>query len=409
LAALVTAAAAAPRVWLIGLSLAIAAAGLVAAVGAADTAAVAAAVEAGGAGVSCAALSAVAAGVIVPSAAPAAAKGTQGADSTRPSPPRPPLGQRTSVAPPLAGAVTSPAPAPASMAPAAEAAAVARVPLTVIRKAYHVLAVLLLAPPILVDPGFAALALAAALAAFALAEAFRAPRLPPLGPALHGFFVSFTDARDSGELILTHTYLLLGCALPLWLTAALAPVPTAPPAPLLVSAPPLGPAADASAQFLMAAWRALGLFPSGTAAPAVPALWPGAAPVPLEPWWAPELPAAGAVTALAGLLVLGVGDSAASVVGTVLGGPRWPGSRKTFAGTAGAATATAAAVAAAVGGLARSGPPGGAGAGAAVVWGLSVATALVEAVTEHVDNLFLPLLFVAGAAVTLPGAVGLAV
>ena len=34
---------------------------------------------------------------------------------------------------------------------------------------------------------------------------------------LHSYLSSLTDHRDSGHLILTHVYLLAGCALPLWL------------------------------------------------------------------------------------------------------------------------------------------------------------------------------------------------
>jgi hypothetical protein len=33
----------------------------------------------------------------------------------------------------------------------------------------------------------------------------------------HSYLSPFTDKRDSGPLILTHVYLLTGCALPLWL------------------------------------------------------------------------------------------------------------------------------------------------------------------------------------------------
>ena len=413
-------------------------------------------------------------------------------------------------------------------------------PLTILRKGSHLLAVMLLAPPILLDPGFASLALAAALALFLLAEAVRAPRLRPLGPLLQSFYSAFTDSRDSGELTLTHVFLLLGCAVPVWVVTALAPLPTAPARALAVATPLEGPAAPAAAAVVAAAWRALGIsapttrplrcssvvfndinkininrnsnsksdksrnddsnsafsssrsridFTAGEA-PAVPPLLSTVvlnafsraqslqshlnndnfdvchviytpyrpvqeqpdpstisldshvnknnnenkddshshsqsqqseppshsssdpavvspfAPSVMEPWWAPELPAAATVTALAGLITLGVGDSAASIAGTLLRGPRWPGGgRKTLAGTLAAAAATGAAVAAVLGGLARGGDSVGAGAVAV----LAAGAALLEAATAHVDNLFLPLWFVAAAAVMLPGAVGQAV
>jgi hypothetical protein len=33
----------------------------------------------------------------------------------------------------------------------------------------------------------------------------------------HSYLSPFVDQRDSGPLILTHVYLLVGCALPVWL------------------------------------------------------------------------------------------------------------------------------------------------------------------------------------------------
>jgi hypothetical protein len=39
---------------------------------------------------------------------------------------------------------------------------------------------------------------------------------------VHSFYSHFLDDRDLGGLVVTHIYLLLGCAMPLW-AAALAP------------------------------------------------------------------------------------------------------------------------------------------------------------------------------------------
>lgn len=47
--------------------------------------------------------------------------------------------------------------------------------------------------------------------------------LPPPGPRVHAFMASFTDGRDSGLLLITHFTLLLGMAVPVWLSNALHP------------------------------------------------------------------------------------------------------------------------------------------------------------------------------------------
>jgi hypothetical protein len=43
----------------------------------------------------------------------------------------------------------------------------------------------------------------------------------PIGSFLYKFFQSFSDQRDNGPIILTHLYLLLGCAIPLWVVSIL--------------------------------------------------------------------------------------------------------------------------------------------------------------------------------------------
>eukprot|EP00741_Cyanophora_paradoxa_P015569 tig00020902_g15029.t1 len=94
-----------------------------------------------------------------------------------------------------------------------------RVPRVLERKAFHALALALFLPGLALDAAFLSLAMAAALSAFSLAEAARLALAPPIGPALAAFCESFRDARDVGPLILTHAYLLLGCAVPVWLEA----------------------------------------------------------------------------------------------------------------------------------------------------------------------------------------------
>ena len=39
----------------------------------------------------------------------------------------------------------------------------------------------------------------------------------PLGEALEYYYSFLVDERDSGPVVLTHLYLLIGCTAPLWL------------------------------------------------------------------------------------------------------------------------------------------------------------------------------------------------
>ena len=106
----------------------------------------------------------------------------------------------------------------AAVAPVSPVSAslLSRIPNILIRKYYHFLASLLFLPAILIEPGFTALAIAVAMSLFVLVEYIRIARLPPVGASIHSFMTSYLDLRDSGFVILTHAYLLLGCALPLW-------------------------------------------------------------------------------------------------------------------------------------------------------------------------------------------------
>lgn len=82
-------------------------------------------------------------------------------------------------------------------------------------------------------------------------------------------FDGFRDEKDSGPLTLTHLYLLIGCALPVWLS--------------------LG---SSGSNILFAA--------------------------------------------CSGVISIGLGDSAASICGSYLGKHKWPGSKKSYEGTAAA-------------------------------------------------------------------------
>lgn len=96
-----------------------------------------------------------------------------------------------------------------------------------VRKGFHVLAVLMFVPALMFQPGFLRLSFALALGVFVIVETVRIWRIPPFGEQVHGFLKAFTDSRDSGVLIISHFSLLLGCAIPVWLSSALNPKPLA--------------------------------------------------------------------------------------------------------------------------------------------------------------------------------------
>lgn len=91
------------------------------------------------------------------------------------------------------------------------------------RKVFHGMMVVMFLPSILIDPAFAALALGLALAIFLLLDLFRASQLPPLSKPLTYFLAPYVDGRDHrGPVIVSHIFLLIGCAIPLWLSLAAA-------------------------------------------------------------------------------------------------------------------------------------------------------------------------------------------
>ena len=68
------------------------------------------------------------------------------------------------------------------------------------------------------QPFFLQLAFGVALAVFIALEYCRLGNIYPIGKGLHAFLSGFTDYRDSGPFIMSHIYLLVGCALPVWFT-----------------------------------------------------------------------------------------------------------------------------------------------------------------------------------------------
>ncbi|KAG9133053.1 hypothetical protein Leryth_025110 [Lithospermum erythrorhizon] len=88
-----------------------------------------------------------------------------------------------------------------------------------LRKYYHLLAVLMFIPALLLQPELLNLALGAALAVFLVLEFLRIWRIWPLGQHVHHFMNAFKDHRDSDLLVISHFSLLLGCALPIWFSS----------------------------------------------------------------------------------------------------------------------------------------------------------------------------------------------
>ena len=89
------------------------------------------------------------------------------------------------------------------------------------RKVFHGMMVVMFLPTIFIDPAFVALAFTVALALFLLLDLFRASQLPPIAKPLTYFLAPYVDGRDHrGPVVVSHIFLLIGCAIPLWLSLA---------------------------------------------------------------------------------------------------------------------------------------------------------------------------------------------
>jgi dolichol kinase len=84
--------------------------------------------------------------------------------------------------------------------------------------------VAMLLPTIFIDPCFVSLALTLVLAIFLLLDLIRASQLPPLSKPIARFLTPYVDGRDlRGPVVVSHIFLLIGCAIPLWLSLAATP------------------------------------------------------------------------------------------------------------------------------------------------------------------------------------------
>lgn len=92
------------------------------------------------------------------------------------------------------------------------------------RKVFHFMMVAMFLPTVYVDPCYVALALALMLAIFLVLDLLRASQLPPLSRPLARFLTPYVDGRDlRGPVVISHIFLLVGCAVPLWLSMASLP------------------------------------------------------------------------------------------------------------------------------------------------------------------------------------------
>lgn len=138
------------------------------------------------------------------------------------------------------------------------------------RKVFHGMMVAMLLPTIFIDPCFVSLALSLVLAVFLLLDLIRASQLPPLSGPIATFLTPYVDGRDlRGPVVVSHIFLLIGCAIPLWLSLA--------------------------------------------------AVERGGA----EPWVGWEIMSRD-VSQVAGVVCVGMGDAAASLVGRRFGRRKWP-------------------------------------------------------------------------------------
>lgn len=197
---------------------------------------------------------------------------------------------------------------------------------TSIRKIFHILIVLVFVPGLIYQCTFLFVASGVALATFILLELVRIMKVKPFAEILQQAVKSFADEKDAGLVAMTPIYLLVGCSLPIWLH----------PCPCDLT--------DTAGFDLL----------------------------PL----------------MAGVISVGLGDTAASVIGSKFGRIHWPNSIKTIEGTIAAFVVQALILPLLIYlGLVQS---------SALIIAKYTATiainSLVETFTDQVDNLVLPLL-----------------
>lgn len=92
------------------------------------------------------------------------------------------------------------------------------------RKVFHGMVVAMFLIPGVLDPQLTHLCLSLALASFLILDVVRAGQLPPASGSIARFLQPFVDGRDlKGPVVVSHVFLLLGCGAGWWLTLAAAP------------------------------------------------------------------------------------------------------------------------------------------------------------------------------------------
>lgn len=88
---------------------------------------------------------------------------------------------------------------------------------TRIRKIFHILIVLVFVPGLIYQCTFLFVASGVALALLILLELVRIMKLEPFADVLQRAVKSFVDEKDAGVVAMTPIYLLVGCSFPIWL------------------------------------------------------------------------------------------------------------------------------------------------------------------------------------------------
>lgn len=193
------------------------------------------------------------------------------------------------------------------------------------RKIFHIFIVLAYLPGLVFQCHFLYVASVVILAVFIVLEVARIIKLFPVAEVLESAVAAFIDEKDAGKVALTPIYLLAGCSLPLWIHNS-----------------PCEVTGSSSFELL-----------------------------PL----------------ISGLLSIGIGDTFASIIGSLIGRHKWPKSHKSVEGTIASIVTQAAFIyLLSVLGLVPLTVRLTALCGIAVI-----VNSLIEALTDQVDNLVLPI------------------
>ncbi|KAG7371435.1 hypothetical protein IV203_020005 [Nitzschia inconspicua] len=94
-----------------------------------------------------------------------------------------------------------------------------RIPVVVTRKWFHLIAIMLFGPVIMIMPQLMALSFVIAICVLMVLETLRRDL-----PSLQSFYVTFVDCTkdNDDQIIVSHIFLIFGCAAPLWLSLVVA-------------------------------------------------------------------------------------------------------------------------------------------------------------------------------------------